>query len=316
MTTKMTVLQLCPFSAYLEGQLAARFDRIAWFELSESDRSAWLERRASDVRGIATGGHLGCTNEFAAVLPNLGVIAINGVGFDKVDLAYARSRDIAVTTTPGVLTADVADLAVGLVISLLRDLPAADRFARSGSWLSGEKPLGRSVSGKRFGIVGLGQIGSAIATRLAPFGSVAYTDTANRGTPYEFHDSAARLAEAVDILVLACSANADTRGFIGASVFSALGRDGYLINVSRGSVVDEPALIEALASGTIAGAALDVFADEPNVPVELRQSDRVIITPHIASATAETRCAMADLVIANLAAFAEGQSLPSALDLA
>ncbi|WP_321927479.1 2-hydroxyacid dehydrogenase [Paraburkholderia guartelaensis] len=310
---KPLALQLCPFSDFLENELSNRFEIVHWFSLSPAQQQAWLSERAQSVRAVVTGGHIGFTNELMDQLPSLGVIAINGVGFDKVDLPHARERGVGVTNTPDVLTEDVADLAIGLIISLLRRLPAADAHVRAGQWPSGDMPLARKVSGRRFGIVGLGRIGSAIASRVAPFGPVAYTDLTEKPVPYSFHGDILALAEAVDVLIVASSANAATRHLIAAPVLDALGPNGYLVNVARGSLVDEQALIDALAQGRIAGAALDVFEAEPNVPEALRTSDKVVVSPHIASATQETRRRMAELVLENLDAFVAGKSLPTAL---
>ncbi|WP_394654082.1 2-hydroxyacid dehydrogenase [uncultured Sphingomonas sp.] len=306
-----TILQLCPFSDSLEAALARRGTVIRWHELDDALRSAWLAEHASDVRVVATGGHIGCPTSLMTRLPKLALVAINGVGYDKVDLEVAHHHGVAVTTTPDVLTDDVADLAIGLVIALLRDLPRADRFVREGAWLAGNLPLGRRVSGRRFGIVGLGRIGKAIADRLAAFGPVAYSGTTAKPVPYAFHADAASLARDSDVLIVACAASPATQGLIDAAVLDALGPDGYLINIARGSVVDEVALSQALAEGRIAGAALDVYADEPRVTEALITSARTVLAPHIASATVETRSAMADLVIANIDALIAGQPLPT-----
>ena len=304
-------LQLNPFSASLEADLRRRLETVRWFELGEDERAAWLKDRASEVVAIVAGGHIGGPTELIQALPRLKIVAINGVGYDKVDLALARSRGVRVTTTPGTLTDDVADLAIGLIISLLRQIPAAEAHVRSGAWPSGEQPLARKVTGRRFGILGLGHIGGAIAARLAAFGPVAYTSRSAKPAPYAFHPDARALAEASDVLVVACVANASTRHMVDAGVLDALGRDGWLVNVSRGSVVDEAALIAALEAGRIAGAALDVFENEPHVPEALRASPKVVLTPHIASATAETRAAMAALVLANLDAVLRGEEPPT-----
>ena len=306
-------LQLCPFAPPLEAALADRFELLRWFELDEAERSAWLWARATFVRAVVTSGQVGCPSALMEALPLLGIIAINGVGFDKVDVDLARRRGVGVTTTPGVLTEDVADLAVGLIIGLLRNIPAADAFVRAGDWVGGERPPGRKVSGRRFGIVGLGHIGLAIAQRLAAFGPVAYTSPRAKPVPYDFHPDLTALARASDVLVIACRANAATRHMVGATVIEALGPEGYLVNVARGSIVDEAALIEALAAGRLAGAALDVYEDEPHVPAALRASPKVVLTPHIARVTVETRKRMADLVLENLDAFLSGAPLPSAL---
>ncbi|MET0280319.1 MAG: 2-hydroxyacid dehydrogenase [Steroidobacteraceae bacterium] len=294
------VLQLCPFSAYLESSLAAQFRVVRWFELDGAAQASWLAQNAAQVRGIATGGRVGCPAALLLALPALQVIAINGVGVDKVDLPLAATRGVRVGTTPGVVADDVADLAVGLVISLLRGIPAADAYVRAGQWPAGDRPLARKVSGCRFGIAGLGQIGAATAARLAPFGPVAYTGPQRKAVAYAFHEDLISLARAVDVLVLTLPATPQTRHIVNAAVLDALGSCGYLVNVARGAVVDEPALIEALQVGRIAGAALDVFESEPQVPEALRRHPRVVLTPHMATATAETRGQMADQVLAHL----------------
>ena len=297
----------------MEAGLAERFEVVRWFELDDAGRAAWLAGHAAEVAAVVTGGHIGCPTPLMEALPALGIVAINGVGYDKVDLKVARRRGVRVTTTPGTLTEDVADLAVGLIIAMLRQIPAGDVHVRSGAWPSGERPLARKVSGRRFGILGLGQIGSAIAARLTAFGPVAYTSRQAKPAPYDFHADATQLARASDVLIVACSANQTTRHLVNAAVLEALGPDGWLVNVSRGSVVDEAALIRALETGAIAGAALDVFETEPHAPQALRNSPNTVLTPHIASATAETRRAMADLVLANLDAFLRGEPPPSAV---
>ena len=306
---RTTALQLCPFSSYLETALTARFELIRWFEMTGAERQTWLNQRADTVRAVVTGGHIGCGRDLMAALPSLGIVAVNGVGADKVDLDFARVRGVRVTTTPGIPTEDVADLAVGLIIGLLREIAHADDFVRAGRWVEGDRPLARKVTGRRFGIVGLGNIGSAIAARLAAFGPVAYTGPRRKSVHFAFHAELLELARASDVLVLACPANEATRNLIGAEVLDALGPEGYLVNVARGAVLDETALIEALEGGRIAGAALDVFADEPHVSERLRVHPRVLLTPHIASATVESRRQMADLVLGNLDAFLNGGTL-------
>jgi lactate dehydrogenase-like 2-hydroxyacid dehydrogenase len=303
-------LQLCPFSAYLETALAQRFEVIRWFSLSDIERAHCLHEKAPAVRAVITGGHVGCSNVLMAALPALGIIAINGVGVDKVDLPFARSRGVRVGTTPGALTDDVADLAVGLIISLLRAIPAADAYVRGGDWPKGERPLARKVTGRRFGVVGLGHIGAAVAARLAPFGQVAYTGPRPKSAPYEYHADLLSLARDCDVLILTLPASPATRHLVNAAVFDALGPEGYLINVARGSLVDEVALIAALRAGRLAGAALDVYEDEPNVPDALRQCPNVVLTPHMASATVETRTRMADVVLMNIDACLRGEPEP------
>lgn len=307
------LLQLFPFSDYLEGELRNRFDVIPWHSMGEKDQQSWLSENADSVEAAATAGHIGCAKALLEALPNLKIIATNGVGFDKVDVDLAANRGVYVSTTPGLLSEDVADLAVGLTISLLRRISAGDTYVREGSWLKDEMPLARKVSGRKFGVLGLGAIGSAIAARLAPFGEVHYTGRSQKEVPYQYQPDVLSLAKNSDVLVIACAANAETQNMVNSDVLQALGSDGWLINISRGAVVDEPALIQALDAGTIAGAGLDVYADEPNVPQALIDSDRVVLTPHIASATKETRKAMADCVLANLDAVMAGERPPTAL---
>ncbi len=307
------LLQLFPFSDYLEGELRNRFDVIPWHSMGEEDQQSWLSENADSVEAAATAGHIGCAKALLEALPNLKIIATNGVGFDKVDVDLAANRGVYVSTTPGLLSEDVADLAVGLTISLLRRISAGDTYVREGSWLKDEMPLARKVSGRKFGVLGLGAIGSAIAARLAPFGEVHYTGRSQKEVPYQYQPDVLSLAKNSDVLVIACAANAETQNMVNSDVLQALGSDGWLINISRGAVVDEPALIQALDAGTIAGAGLDVYADEPNVPQALIDSDRVVLTPHIASATKETRKAMADCVLANLDAVMAGERPPTAL---
>ena len=311
MATLPMALQLCPFSADLEASIAKRFEVARWFEQDAASREHLLRTRASDVRAVVTSGSVGCPSDLVQALPNLGIIAINGVGLDKVDLALLRQRGIALGTTPGTLSEDVADLAVGLTIALLRDIPASDAYLRSGGWLKAERPLARKVSGKRFGILGLGQIGHAIAQRLAPFGPVSWSGPRQKQVPWPYHADVFSLARASDVLVVACPANAATRHLVNAKVIEALGPQGYVVNISRGAVVDESALAGALAEGRLAGAALDVFENEPHVPASLLGLSNTVLTPHVASATHETRRHMADLVLANLDAYLQGRPLPA-----
>lgn len=306
-------LQMCPFAPAMEAELAQRLALVRWFDLDDAGQGAWLATHAADCRVVVTGGHIGCPAALMQALPALQLVAINGVGFDKVDLDLARQRGVRVSTTPGTLTDDVADLALGLVIALCRQIPAADAHVREGRWPQGDMPLGRKVTGSRFGILGLGQIGGAIAARLAPLGPVAYSARGDRANGLPYIPDPAELARWADVLIVACAATAETRGLVDAAVLEALGPRGLLVNVSRGSVVDEQALISALQAGTIGGAALDVFADEPHVPEALRRLPNTVLTPHVASATAETRAAMAALVVANVDAALAGEPLPSAI---
>ncbi len=240
-------------------------------------------------------------------VPNARIVAHFGVGYDNVDVECARGKGVVVSNTPDVLTDCVADLAMGLVIDVARGVSAGDRYVRSGRWLKGPMPLATKVSGKRLGIVGLGRIGRAIAARAEGFDmEIRYHNRRQSpDAPYPFEHSLLELARWCDFLMVATSGGEATRGLISAAVIEALGPEGFLVNIARGSVVDEPALVTALAAKRIAGAALDVFADEPRVPEALLAMDNVVLTPHIASATTDTRAAMGQLVLDNLASFFE-----------
>jgi lactate dehydrogenase-like 2-hydroxyacid dehydrogenase len=266
---------------------------------------------APRIVGVAGTGEAGVPRSLLSQLPHAKVVSVFGVGYDGVDVPAAIEHGIPVTHTPDVLTDDVADLAMGLVLSVGRTIPQADKFVRAGQWPNGPIALARKVSGARMGIVGMGRIGKAIAKRASGFGmSIAYTArTEKTDSGYRFFASAAALAAQVDFLVVITPGGAGTHHLINAEVLKALGPRGFLINVARGSVVDEQALIQALQNGTIAGAGLDVFANEPNVPEALWTMGNVVLTPHMASATTETRQAMADLAFANMQAGISGQPL-------
>lgn len=264
---------------------------------------------APRIRGIAASGESKVSRELIAQLPALEVISVFGVGYDGVDVGAARERGITVGHTPDVLTDDVADLGMALLLSVARRIPQADAYVRAGRWLQGPFALARKVSGARLGIVGLGRIGQAIARRADGFGmAIAYTARSEKpASGYRYYPSARALAAEVDFLMVITPGGEGTRGLIDAEVLAALGPQGYLINVARGSVVDQPALVRALRQGAIAGAALDVFEDEPRVPAELRERDDVVLTPHMASATWQTRRAMAELALGNLQAHFAGR---------
>ena len=247
------------------------------------------------IVGLAASGESKVPGSLLAQLPALKVVSVFGVGYDGVDIAAARERGIAVTHTPGVLSDDVADLAMLLMLAVARGLPRADQHVRTGQWPKGGLPLGR--------------IGQAIAQRGQGFGmSIAYTTrTEKPDTGFTYFPSAKALAAEVDFLIVITPGGAGTRHLINAEVLAALGPQGFLINVARGSVVDEDALIAALSTGGIAGAGLDVFANEPHVPEALWTMPNVVLTPHIASGTVQTRQAMADLALANMQAGTAGQ---------
>ena len=297
---KPRLLRVGPLMASLEAQLAARFDvHPLWREV---DRDAFLAARGGAFGGVVTSARYGADRALIEALPALQVIASIGVGVDAIDLATARSHGVAVSNTPDVLTDCVADFAFGLLIDVARRIAAADRFVRRGDWKHEPFPLAARVSGKRLGIVGLGRIGRAIARRAEGFSmAVRYHGRhALDDLPYGYEPSLLALADWADFLVLACAGGPSTRHLVSREVLAALGPEGFLVNIARGSVVDEPALVEALLAGRIAGAALDVFDDEPNVPPALLGLDNVVLAPHIASATRETRQAMAEAVVANL----------------
>jgi lactate dehydrogenase-like 2-hydroxyacid dehydrogenase len=269
--------------------------------LHETDPAAFA-KVAPLVRAVAGSGDSKVSAELMAQLPALELISIMGVGYDGVDVAAAKARGVMVTHTPNVLNDDVADLAISLMLCAARQLPAADRFVRSGQWLKGPMPLARKMSGARLGLVGMGRIGQAIAQRAQAFGmQIAYhTRTPKADVPYAHHADLLSLARDSDFLVLITPGGAGTRHLVNAQVLQALGPKGILVNVARGSVVDEAALIEALEGGVIGGAALDVFEDEPRVPQRLMDLPQVVLVPHIGSATGQTRQAMADLAFGNL----------------
>lgn len=287
----MTVFQACPLLPSVEDALRTHYKIVS--------------EPGPDVEAAITSSRFGITRAQMDAMPSLRAIVHFGVGYETTDVAHARSRGVVVSNTPDVLTDCVADLAVGALIDVLRRLSFADRFVRRGSWLEGQFPLATKVTGKRIGILGLGRIGRAIAHRLTGFDAVLSYHSRHPvpDVPYTYAESPSALASAVDVLVVATSGGAGTAGLVSPEVLAALGPAGYLVNIARGSVVDEPALVAALTSGTIAGAALDVFADEPNVPAELLGMDNVVLLPHIASATTETREAMGELAFRNLHQF-------------
>ncbi len=304
----LTVAKLPPFLMEPLQQSFEVHDRI-----HESDPAAFA-RVAPTIRAICGGGESKVTRALMDQLSALEMVSIMGVGYDGVDVPAAIERKVPVTHTPNVLNDEVADLALGLMLSIARRIPQADAYVRAGRWgKEGPFPLTRKMSGARLGIVGLGRIGQAIATRAEGFGmSVAYTArSAKAELKYRYYASAKELASQVDFLVIITPGGAATKHMINADVMKALGPRGYLINVARGSVVDEAALVEALKNGVIAGAALDVYEKEPHPTEALWSLDNVVLTPHMASGTRETRQAMADLAVNNLRAHFAGQPLLS-----
>ncbi|WP_183130289.1 2-hydroxyacid dehydrogenase [Rhodococcus sp. SBT000017] len=298
------VLRVGPLKPSLMDTLVAEYDALV---LPEGDeREDFLAAHGSSITAVVTSGRTGVDAALMDRLPQLGAVVNFGVGYDTTDIDAAAARDIAVSNTPDVLTDCVADLAVGLVIDTMRGLSSAERFVRTGRWpAEGNTPLTRQVTGKRVGIIGLGRIGSAIADRLNGFRCEISYHNRNEivGSPYVYAAGPAALAENVDVLIIAASGGSGTAHLVDRAVLEALGPQGYLINVARGSVVDEEALIELLAGGKLAGAGLDVFAHEPNVPDALLVMDNVVLLPHVGSATVETRAAMEALTLENLDRF-------------
>jgi lactate dehydrogenase-like 2-hydroxyacid dehydrogenase len=275
-----------------------------------AERAALFAEHGSRIRAIATNGSIGADAALLDQLPALEIISCFGVGVDAIDLAGAARRGIAVTTTPGVLVDDVADQALALLLAVSRKIVAADRHVREGKWARSELVLTRRVSGKKAGILGLGDIGKALAERLAALGmSISYCNRSVAAVPYRFVADLEALAADSDFLIITASGAASTRNLVNASVLDALGPQGFLVNVARGSIIDEPALISALQNGRIAGAGLDVFWDEPNPSPAFSALDNVVLAPHAASGTVETRAAMGQLVIDNLAAHFSGKPL-------
>ena len=300
---KPRVLQKGAYLPALEKALAAEFDvHQLW---KEPDPSAYLASHGSEFVGLATSARWGADAALIDALPNLKVISSFGVGYDTIDIDAAVKRGIPVGYTPEVLNDCVADIAFGLLIDVARSISASERFVRRGDWPRGAFPLQTRVSGKRLGILGLGRIGRAIAKRASGFDmDVRYHNRRRvEDVGFTYEASLIELARWADFLVIASAGGAETRHLVSADILAALGADGFLINISRGSVIDEAALVDALVNKKIAGAGLDVFENEPQVPQALLALDNVVLLPHIASGTHETRQAMADLTLANLRGF-------------
>jgi lactate dehydrogenase-like 2-hydroxyacid dehydrogenase len=276
----------------------------------EGDPEASLAKREPWIRAVAsTGPQFPIDAVFMQRFPSLEIVASFGVGYDHIDARTAAERGVVVTHTPGVLDDEVADTAMALALMAVRRLPQAERHLRAGEWLKGSFPLTASLRGRTMGILGLGRIGKAIAARAKGFGlEVVYHGRRPQpGVPYRFHASLIDMAKACDILMIAAPGGQATRHIVNEEVLRALGPRGVLVNVARGTLVDERALIEALRAGTILAAGLDVYENEPHVPAELIALDNAVLLPHVGSASAETRRAMAECVVANLVAWSEGR---------
>jgi lactate dehydrogenase-like 2-hydroxyacid dehydrogenase len=304
---RVHLLSLGGEMADVEGQLEPAF------AVHKAEGGAHLEdlvaRHGSAIRAIATRGRDRLDAALLARLPALEIIANYGVGYDSIDVAAAARRGIVVTNTPDVLNDEVADFAVALLLATVRQLPQADRFLRQGKWLEGNFPLGPTLRDRTIGLVGMGRIGERIAKRLAVFEVPIVYHCRNRraDVPWRHYPDLLAMAKDVDTLLAIVPGGPATKGLIGAAVLAALGPDGIFVNVARGSVVDEPALIEALRSGTILAAGLDVYADEPRVPKALLELDNAVLLPHVGSATRHTRGRMGQLVRDNLRSWFEGR---------
>lgn len=291
------------------SELAARYELV-----SANDPKA-LER-LSEFRAAMTNGGLGMESEWIEKLPNLKLIAVNGVGTDRIDLDLCASRHIHVATTLGVLTDDVADMAMGLVIASMREFGQGQAFVRSGDWAQGKKMgLARALKGKKLGVVGLGAIGQAIGDRAAAFKfDIGFWNRSEKSVDgWTAFDTPEALAEWADVLVIAVAATSETQGMIDKRVLEALGANGFVVNIARGSVIDEGALLDALEAEAIAGAGLDVFLNEPKIDTRFLALDNVFLIPHQGSATVETRTGMARTVKDNIDAFFAGKEPPTSI---
>ena len=302
------VLVTAPLPPFLYEPLKADYHCYDYHQAR--DKPTLLAEHGALVRGLVQGGGTQTPTSLLDALPKLELISVFGVGYDGVPVAYCRERGIKVTNTPDVLTDDVADVALGLILMTGRGFVRANRFVQAGEWEKRGSELTMKLSGRKVGILGLGRIGKAIGQRVAAMGmKVAYTGRKPQQVPYEYVADLKALAAAVEFLVVACPGGEATRNIVNAEVLAALGKKGTLVNIARGSIVDEPALVDALKTGTIKGAGLDVFADEPHVPAELFAMDNVVLLPHVGSATRETRQAMGDLCKANLDAYFSGKGV-------
>ncbi|MCB1492212.1 MAG: 2-hydroxyacid dehydrogenase [Rhodobiaceae bacterium] len=302
------LLQTGPMRAIVEETIKDAFTIHRLWEMEDKD--AFLAEHGGKIKAVATGGHIRVDSALMQRLPNLKIVSNFGVGYDSVDAAWAGEHGIIVTNTPDVLTEEVADITLALLLMAARELGAAERHLRDGKWPSGDYPLTTTtLRGRSVGILGLGRIGKAVATRVEAFGlPVSYFGrTRQEGVSYPYYDSPVALAEAVDTLIIVLPGTAATRHLVNADVLKALGPDGIVVNIGRGPVIDEQALVKALQDGTIRSVGLDVFEHEPQVPAELIAMDRVVLLPHVGSASNHTRNQMGKLVADNLVAFAEGK---------
>ncbi|KAF8400801.1 hypothetical protein HHK36_014103 [Tetracentron sinense] len=296
------VLMTSPMTSYLEEELDKRFKLFRFWEFSK--KHEFLVENSDLIRAVVGNTKVGVDAEMIDSLPKLEIISSYSVGLDKIDLAKCKEKGIRVTNTPDVLTEDVADLAIALILSTLRRICECDRYVRSGLWKKGDFKLSTKFSGKSVGIVGLGRIGSAIAKRAEAFGCPIgyYSRSEKPDARYKYYSNIMDLAANCQILVVACSLTEETRHIVNREVIDELGPKGVVINIGRGPQIDEPELVAALVEGRLGGAGLDVFENEPEVPAQLFGLNNVVLLPHVGSDTWETCKAMADLVIRNLEA--------------
>jgi lactate dehydrogenase-like 2-hydroxyacid dehydrogenase len=308
----MSKPELLIVGPYPDWDMAALEESYSAHRLWEAaDRARFIAQHAERTQAIATRGDLGASAELMSQLPNLQIVSVFGVGTDSVDLTYARSRNISVTNTPDVLTGDVADLGMALLLAAARLLLQGDALTRSGAWPKGGLPLTTRVFEKKIGIVGMGRIGQAFANRAVGFEcDISYfSRTPRADLPYRFFPGLLDLAHHVDFLVVTLAGGEGTKNIINSEVLKALGPNGILVNISRGTTVDEEALLAALENKKIKAAALDVFWNEPNINPRFLALDNAVLHPHHASGTVETRRAMGQLVRDNLAAHFAGKPL-------
>ncbi len=307
MAGKLKVLSLGNMDPGVDAGLQERFEVLR--DETMGLRNI-LEKHGPEIVAIATRGRVPTAAALMDQLPRLEIISNFGVGYDSVDVQAAARRGVMVTNTPNVLNDEMGDFTVGLLIATIRRLPQADRYIREGRWKPGaEFPLGLSLRARKIGIAGMGRIGKVVAKRLSGFDlPIAYCGRKKQpGLSYDYHPDIVSLAKAVDVLIVILPGGPQTKHAVNAEVLAALGPNGIFINVARGSVADEAALIEALQSGKIAAAGLDVFANEPNVPEALLAMDNAVVLPHIGTATHHTRGLMRQLVIDNVVSWFEGK---------
>ncbi len=307
---KTDIVITAPLPPFLYDPLKADYSCHDYAQAA--DKPGLLAALGDRIRGLVQGGGTVTPTALLDALPKLEIISVFGVGYDGVPVEYCKARGLKVTNTPDVLTDDVADVAVALIMMTGRGFVRLNRFVQAGGWVKQAPEMTTKLGGRTVGILGLGRIGKAIAARVtAMHMQVAYTGRKPQDVPYRFLPDLEALAAASDFLVVACPGGPATKHIVNAGVLAALGRKGTLVNIARGSIVDEPALVKALADGTIKAAGLDVFADEPNIPPPLLAMDNVVLLPHVGSATRETRQAMGDLCKANLDAWFAGKPLPT-----